>query len=199
MKLARSLVAITAVLVFTACNDDIDPIAGPTLDPLTVTTSTNKDTLVIGDTALITFRFTNPADTAITLTSGVINTTDNQPCPVLLPVAAYPGTSTVYSFILSTCFGGTDTTLTGQYGLQNLTVPARGSIERVVPFTGYTRASAGATPRCLATGQQWLLPLFLVNNQFILPSGARDTNGPSLLFLKAPPAGSTMPCTTSGT
>ena len=195
MKLARSFAAIAAVLAFAACNDSVDPVPSPTLDPLTVTTSTNKDTLVIGDTALITFRFSNPADTAITLTSRVVNPADNQPCPVLLPVAAYPGTRTVYSFILSTCFGGADTTLTGQFGLQNLTIPARGSIERVVPFTGYTRASASTPPRCLTTGQQWLLPLFLVDNQFILPTGARDTDGPPLIFLKAPTASNV--CTTS--
>ena len=169
MKLPRPLVAIAAVLAFAACNDKVDPIPPPSLDALSVTTTSNKDTLVTGDTALVTFRFTNPSDTAMTLTSRVVNTADGKPCPVLLPVAAYPGTSTVYSFILSTCFGGTDTTLTGQYGLQNLTVPARGEIERVVPFTGYTRANATAVPRCLATGNQWVLPLFLVDNQFILP------------------------------
>lgn len=198
MKLARPFLALAAVLAFAACNEDIEPVPLPTLDPLTVVTTSNKDTLVTGDTALITFRFTNPSDTAIVLTSGAFGQ-DGKPCPVLLPVAAYPGTNTVFSFILSTCFGGTDTTLTGRYQVQNITIPANSTIERVVPFTGYTRSSPSATPRCLATGRQWLLPLFLVDDNFILPEGAGDTDGPPLLYLKAPAAG-TSPCTTqSGT
>ena len=198
MKLARPLAAIAAVLAFAACNEDIDPVPQPTIGPITVETSSDKDTLVTGDTALITFRFTNPTDTTIALTSRVSSPTDGKPCPVLLPVAAYPGTQTVYSFILSTCFGGTDTTLTGQYELQNISIPARGTITRTVPFTGYTRGSASTTPRCLPTGKQWILPLFLVDNAFILPIDASDTDGPSLLYLK-PAAAGTTPCTNSGT
>jgi hypothetical protein len=198
MKLARPLIAFAAVLAFAACNEKVDPVPRATLGPLSVETSSDKDTLVTGDTALITFRFNNPSDTTITLTSGALSPTDGKPCPVLIPVAAYPGTTTVYSFILSTCFGGADTTLTGQLQLQNISIPAHGTIERTVPFTGFTRASAASSPRCLATGKQWILPLFLVDNQFILPIGAEETDGPELLYLK-PPATGTTPCTTSTT
>lgn len=202
MKLLRLGTTVAALLVacsLAACNDTTEPDTnGITLGALTVTTTSNKDTLVTGDTALITFRFSNPTDTSIRLTSRMFDRTDGKQCPVLVPVAAYPGTTTVYSFILSTCFGGTDTTLTGQYGLQNIIVPARGQIERTVPFTGYTRASTSATPRCLATGRQWVLPLFIIDGQPLIPIGTRDTDGPSLLFLKAPTA-NPAPCTTTGT
>ena len=198
MPLARHRIAVVAVLALAlaACNDD--PVSNPrnALGGITVTTSTNKDTLVTGDTALITFRFSNPTDTTVTLTSKVVDVNDGKPCPVLLPVAAYPGTQTVYSFILSACFGGADTTLTGQYGLQNISIPAHGAIERTVPFTGYTRSSPTATPRCLATGKQWILPLFLVDNQFYIPIGTRDTNQEALLYLEAPTA-DPVPCTTT--
>ena len=202
MSLFRSRVALVAALAVTlaACNDS--PTAGdpaPTLGGLTVTTSSDRDTLVTGDTALITFRFTNPTDTTITLQSENFDNTDGKPCPVLLPVAAYPTTTTVYSFILSTCFGGSDTTLTGRFGLQKIVVPANSTVERIVPFTGYTRANATATPRCLATGKQWLLPLFLVRSRFLFPDGIDDVDGPELLYLK-PPTADPAPCTvTSGT
>ena len=199
MSFFRSRVALVAALAVTlaACNDS--PTAGdpaPTLGGLTVTTSSNRDTLVTGDTALITFHFNNPTDTTITLESGNFDNIDGKPCPVLLPVAAYPTTTTVYSFILSTCFGGADTTLTGRYGLQKITVPAHTTVERTVPFTGYTRANATATPRCLATGKQWLLPLFLVQSRFLFPEGIDDVDGPELLYLK-PPTADPAPCSVS--
>ena len=198
MKLARPIIACAAAIALGACNEKIDPVVPLDLDALSVETSSSTDTLVTGDTAFITFRFTNPSDTALTLTSDAISPSDGKPCPVLVPVAAYPGTNTVYSFILSTCFGGSDTTLTGQLQLQNITIPARGSIERVVPFTGYTRAGTTSTPRCLATGPQWIQPLFLVDRQYVFPIGVDRTDGPALLYLK-PPAAGTTPCTTSST
>ena len=198
MKLARPIIACAAAIALGACNEKIDPVVPLDLDALSVETSSSTDTLVTGDTAFITFRFTNPSDTALTLTSDAISPSDGKPCPVLVPVAAYPGTNTVYSFILSTCFGGSDTTLTGQLQLQNITIPARGSIERVVPFTGYTRAGTTSTPRCLATGKQWIQPLFLVDRQYVFPIGVDRTDGPALLYLK-PPAAGTTPCTTSST
>ena len=198
MSLARHRIAAVVVLALAmgACNKDPVSNQQNALGGITVTTSTNKDTLVTGDTALITFRFSNPTDTTVTLRSKMIDHNDGKQCPVLLPVAAYPGRQTVYSFILSTCFGGSDTTLTGQYGLQNISIPAHGQIERTVPFTGYTRSSPTATPKCLETGKQWILPLFLIDNQFYIPVGTRDTNQEALLYLKAPTASPT-PCTTA--
>ena len=198
MSHARLRIALAAVLSLAVAGCNKDPVSNtnPKLAGISVQTSTDTDTLVTGDTALITFRFSNAADTAVTLTSKVIDTSDGKQCPVLLPVAAYPGTQTVYSFILSTCFGGTDTTLTGRYGLQNITIPAHGTIERTVPFTGYTRSSPTATPRCLTPGKQWILPLFLIDNQFVLPSGSRDTDQEALLFLKAPTV-TPAPCTST--
>jgi len=200
MSLFRHRAAIVAALIasLAACNDATPPESPDLLGALTVTTTSDTDTLVIGDTALITFVFRNPADTALTLTSEVINTDDGKPCPVLLPVAAYPETNTVYSFILSTCFGGTDTTLTGQLGLQNISIPARGEITRVVPFTGYTRSSPTAPPRCLTTGRVWILPLFIIDNRPVVPETASDVTGPALLYLK-PATATTPPCSNTAT
>lgn len=193
---ARRFALLTTVLVVgAACSDDQPTTPeGPSLGGLTVTTSSNKDTLVTGDTAIITFRFTNPSDTALVLESGSIASTGGTPCPALLPVAAYPNSSTVFAFILSPCFGGVDTTLTGSLGLQKFTVPARGTVERTVPFTGVSRATSTAAARCLSVGPTWLLPLFFIDGELLLPGGARDVNGPSLLYLKAPTA-SPAPCT----
>jgi hypothetical protein len=202
MPLFRPLAAphrialVAAVLVLaTACSDNDEPTVpeGPSLGGLTVTTTSNKDTLVTGDTAIITFRFTNPADTALVLESGSIASTGGTPCPALLPVAAYPGSQTVFAFILSPCFGGVDTTFTGRFGLQKFTVPPGGTVERTVPFTGISRANSTATARCLAVGSQWVLPLFFIDGELLLPAGARDVNGPALLYLKAPTA-NPAPC-----
>ena len=193
----RRLALVAAVLVLaSACSDDDEPTLpeGPSLGALTVTTTSNKDTLVTGDTAIITFRFTNPSDTALVLESGSVSSTGATPCPALLPVAAYPGSTTVYAFILSPCFGGVDTTLTGRLGLQKFTVPAGGTVERSVPFTGISRANSTTGLRCLTPGKQWVLPLFFIDGELLLPTGARDVTGPELLFLK-PPTASPAPCT----
>jgi hypothetical protein len=193
------IVASFALLLgLAACLDDEPTAPRITLGGLTVTTSADVDTLVIGDTALITFRFTNPGDTAVTFRSNAVLRDTDVPCPTLLPAAAYPGVSQATLFILSPCYGGTDTTLTGSLGLQSFTVPAGGTLERVVPFTGYTRASASTAPVCLPTGEVWILPFMLHLGTLQLPGGVDDVNGPSLLYLKAPTA-TPAPCSASTT
>jgi hypothetical protein len=194
-RLRPVVLAASALALAAACNDEPTvPRNLPSLGPLTVTTQSNKDTLVTGDTAIITFRFTNPSDTTLTFRSGSTDPNNGIPCPALLPVSARPTVQTVNAFILAPCFGGTDSTLSHELGTQTVVVPARTTIELEIPFTGISRASATAAPRCLAVGETWILPLFFLGGQLLVPSGTRDVDGPSLLFLKAPTA-TPAPCT----
>jgi hypothetical protein len=193
----RALLVASVLVLGAACNDEPTVQRNlPGLGPLTVTTQSDKDTLVIGDTAIITFRFTNPSDTTLTFRSGANDPSNGRPCPALLPVTARPNTNTVNAFILAPCFGGADTTLSGQLGTQTIVIPARTTVEVEVPFNGTSRANPTATPRCLATGETWILPLFFLGGQLLVPEGTRDTNGPSLLYLKASTV-TPAPCTTA--
>ena len=199
IRATRRLTLVASVVVLgAACNDEPTVQRNlPSLGPLTVTTQSSKDTLVTGDTAIITFRFTNPSDTTLTFRSGANDPSNGLPCPALLPVTARPSTNTVNAFILAPCFGGTDTTLSHQFGTQTIVVPARSTIEVEVPFNGTSRANATASPRCIAPGETWVLPLFFLGGQLLVPSGTRDVDGPPLLYLKSSTA-TPAPCTNAG-
>lgn len=194
---ARRLLLAASVVALGACNDEPTVARNlPSLGPLTVTTMSSTDTLVTGDTAIITFRFNNPSDTTLTFRSGANDPQNGLPCPALLPVSAKPSSNTVNAFILAPCFGGSDTTLSHQFGTQTIVVPAKSTVEIEVPFNGTSRANAAATPRCITPGETWILPLFFLGGQLLVPQGTRDVDGPSLLYLKAPTA-DPAPCTTT--
>jgi hypothetical protein len=193
----RVAVVASALVAGAACDPDTPTVPRnlPTLGELSVTTMSSTETLVIGDTAIITFRFTNPTDTAYTFVSGANDRATGVPCPALLPVAARQESNTVNAFILGPCFGGTDSTLTHQLGTQTVVVPARSTVELEIPFNGMSRTSASATPRCLTVGPTWILPYFFLGGQLLLPQGTHDTDDePELLYLK-PSTTTPAPCT----
>ena len=185
------------LVVGAACTNDQPTIPRnlPSLGDLSVTTMSSHDTLVTGDTAIITFRFTNPTDTTLTFVSGARDQATGTPCPALLPVAARQGSDIVNAFILGPCFGGSDSSLTHALGTQSVVVPAHSTLELEIPFNGMSRSSNSAQPRCLTTGETWILPYFFLGGQLLLPQGSHDTDDePELLYLK-PPTATPAPCT----